>query len=76
MSSFQKKERFIVNLIFYGLIGALLFVGAKYLLPVLMPFLLALVVTLLLQPLIRLVAKNAPKFKKTPNLASFNIRVG
>ena len=46
MSSFQKKERFIVNLIFYGLIGALLFVGAKYLLPVLMPFLLALVVTL------------------------------
>ena len=64
MSSFQKKERFIVNLIFYGLIGALLFVGAKYLLPVLMPFLLALVVTLLLQPLIRLVAKNAPKFKR------------
>lgn len=64
MSSYQKKERFIVNLIFYGLIGALLFVGAKYLLPVLMPFLLGLLVTLILQPLIRLVAKQVPNFKR------------
>lgn len=64
MSSYQKKERFIVNFIFYGLIGALLFVGAKYLLPVLMPFLLGLVVTLMLQPPIRLVAKKKPRLKR------------
>lgn len=69
MNSYQKKERFIVNLIFYGLIGALLFLGAKYLLPVLMPFLLGLLVTLLLQPLIRLVAQKAPKFKRLSALA-------
>lgn len=64
MSSYQKKERFIVNFIFYGLIGALLFVSAKYLLPVLMPFLVGLMVALILQPLIRLVAKKAPKLKR------------
>lgn len=38
MEGYHKKERFIVNVIFYCIIVGLLFVGCKYLLPVLMPF--------------------------------------
>lgn len=64
MEGYHKKERFIVNVIFYCIIVGLLFVGCKYLLPVLMPFLIALVVTLLLNPLIRLVGRHEPRLRK------------
>ena len=39
----KKKEWFIVNIIFYVLIVGLLVVGAKYLLPVLTPFIVGLI---------------------------------
>ena len=64
MEGYQKKERFIVNVIFYCIIVGLLFVVSKYLLPVLMPFLVALVVTLILNPLIRFVGRHEPRLRK------------
>ena len=64
MLSYKRKEKFIVNLVFYCLITAILFVVCKYLLPVLMPFVLALLVTLILQPAIHAVEKRYPRLKK------------
>ena len=64
LEGYQKKERFIVNIIFYALIVGLLVLGAKYLLPVLTPFIVALVVTMSLNPLIRFVGRQEPRLKK------------
>ncbi|MDO4280252.1 MAG: sporulation integral membrane protein YtvI [Peptococcaceae bacterium] len=73
MEDYKRKERFIVNVIFLGLIALMVFFGCKYLLPVLAPFLVALVVTLMLQPLIRLVAKRQPRLRR---VAAFAICTG
>ena len=51
-------------MIFYLIIAGLIFVVAKYLLPVLAPFLVGLVITLLLNPLIRFVGRLEPRLKK------------
>ncbi|MEE0435889.1 MAG: sporulation integral membrane protein YtvI [Peptococcaceae bacterium] len=64
MQGYQKKERFIVNVIFYFIIAGLVFAVSKYLLPVLAPFLVALVVTMVLNPLIRFVGKHEPRLRK------------
>ncbi len=64
MLSYKKKERFIVNLVFYCLIAGLFIVLCKYLLPVLMPFVFALIVTLILQPSIHAVERKEPRLKK------------
>lgn len=64
LTGYQKKEWFIVNIIFYVLIVGLLVVGAKYLLPVLTPFIVGLIVTMTLNPLIRFVGRHEPRLKK------------
>lgn len=64
MINLRKKEWFIVNVIFYVLIIGLLVVGGRYLLPVLTPFIVGLIVTMILNPLVRLVGRHKPKLKK------------
>lgn len=61
---YQKKERFIVNVIFLMIIAGLVFAICKYLLPVLTPFIVALIVTMCLNPLIRIVGRHEPKLRK------------
>lgn len=61
---YQKKERFIINVIFLLIIAGLIFVACKYLLPVLTPFIVALVVTMVLNPLIRFVGRHEPRLRK------------
>lgn len=69
MIGYKRKERFIVNVIFYGFIGILIFAGAKYLLPVLMPFFMGLLVALLLQPPVRMLSEGRPQLKRVISLA-------
>ena len=64
LDGYQKKERFIANVIFYAIIVGLLFVVCKYLLPVLAPFIIGLIVTMTLNPLIRIVGRKEPRLKK------------
>lgn len=64
MVSLRKKEWFIVNVIFYVIIIGLLLVGGKYLLPVLTPFIVGLIVTMVLNPLVRMVGRHNPRLKK------------
>ena len=69
MIGYKRKERFIVNVIFYGFIGILIFAGAKYLLPVLMPFFVGLVVALILQPPVRMLSEGRPHLKRIISIA-------
>lgn len=45
----EKKKTFLVNVAYYGFFAVLIFLAARYLLPVLMPFLLALILAVLMQ---------------------------
>ena len=69
MIGYKRKERFIVNVIFYGFIGILIFAGARYLLPVLMPFFLGLLVALMLQPPVRMLSEGRPQLKRVISVA-------
>lgn len=64
MLSYQKKEWFIVNVVFYVLIIGLVLVASKYLLPVLSPFIVGLIITMMLNPLVRFVGTKAPHLRK------------
>lgn len=45
----EKKRRFIINIVFFGLIGLLFWAGVKYVMPVLVPFVLAFVISSLIR---------------------------
>lgn len=45
----EKKQKFIVNIIFYGLIVVLLWAACKFVLPVLIPFIVAFVISSLIR---------------------------
>lgn len=45
----EKKRQFIINIIYYGMIILLLWAGCKYILPVLVPFVIAFVIASLIR---------------------------
>ncbi len=55
----ELKQKFVLNTAFYAIIGALVVMGWKYLLPVMMPFIIGFVVALVVQ-----VPLNALKLQK------------
>lgn len=60
----EKKQNFIVNIIFYGLIIVLLWAACKYVLPVLTPFIVAFVIASLIRiPVKRLYGSSEVKNK-------------
>ncbi len=54
----EKRKRFIVNILYFAIILGIAIVLTRYALGVLMPFLIALVVSLLLKPLVRLLREK------------------
>lgn len=49
MGTYEKRKRFIVNAVFYAMIGMIVFLACQYILPALMPFVLAFLVATLIQ---------------------------
>lgn len=49
MGTYEKRKRFIVNAVFYAMIGIIVFLACQYILPALMPFILAFLVAALIQ---------------------------
>ena len=60
----QKKQQFITNIIYLAIIAAIIVVVARYLIPLLLPFVLALVVAGLLQKPIRFLDRKLPIKKR------------
>ena len=56
----ENRKRFIINVLYFALAAGLLYVGVKYALGWILPFIIGLLVALMLKPLIRLLAR---KFK-------------
>lgn len=49
MTHMEKKRKFIINIIFYGLIILLVWIACKFVLPVLIPFMIAFVIASLIR---------------------------
>ena len=49
----ERKKKFIINVAFYALIAILVWVGCKYLVSPMMPFIIAFLVAAVIQTLIR-----------------------
>jgi len=62
----DKRKTFIINVIYWAIILAIIFLIFKYLLNLVMPFIIALLVAWILRPLSRFYKR---KLKKQPNLA-------
>jgi sporulation integral membrane protein YtvI len=64
MAENNKRKRFIINVLYWVLITALVYVGFKYFIPLIWPFFLAFIFAWILRPLIRLLtAKCHVKYK-------------
>ena len=58
-NKYLERKRFIVNILFFGLAAALFYVGVKYVLHWVLPFLIGFLVSLLLRPGIRFLSKKS-----------------
>ena len=58
----ERKEKFIINVVFYALIAILIWVACKYLVSPMMPFIIAFVVAAVIQVPVRKI-KAEPKRK-------------
>ena len=56
----EKKRQFITNVIFYLIIAALVLVLCRYVLPVLVPFILGFLIAALVQIPVRKIGGNSP----------------
>jgi sporulation integral membrane protein YtvI len=56
--NYETRKRFIVNVLYFALTAALLYVSVKYVLGWLLPFIIGFVVSLLLRPAIRFLSKK------------------
>ena len=60
----EKQKRFLIRLAFFAAIAALVYVGLKYFLPIILPFVLAFVIVWMLrQPAVWLAEKLKIKSK-------------
>ena len=71
----ERKKKFIVNVVFYALILVLVWVGFKYLVTPMMPFIIAFLVAALIQIPVRKL-KVPPKRKKAVSIISCVIFYG
>lgn len=58
-SKYVKRKQFIVNVLFFGITAAILYMVVKYVLGWVMPFLIGFLVSLLLRPAIRLISQKS-----------------
>ena len=64
METTDKRRKFIVNVAYWAIIAGITYLIFRYLLNLLLPFVIALLVAWLLRPLSRLYRKRAPKVAK------------
>lgn len=69
----EKRRKFIINIIYWALILALIFAIFKYALPLFMPFCLALLCALIVQPAIRFLHKKLKIGKKISGIIALII---
>jgi len=55
----EKRKQFIINVVYFGLIAVMGYLSIKYLLGLLLPFIIGLGITGLLNPIIRVAAKKS-----------------
>lgn len=60
----EKKKKFIVDIIFYGLIALLVWAASKFVLPVLIPFIIAFVIASLIRVPVKRLYGNSEKKNK------------
>ena len=65
----EKKRQFITNVIFYLIIAALVLVLCRYVLPVLVPFILGFLIAALVQIPVRKIGGNSPRRRKLAAVA-------
>lgn len=63
MEKYEKRKRFLVNIAYYLIIGIFVFAGCRFILPVLVPFIIAFCVAALIRIPIKKIAKNHPAWK-------------
>ena len=61
METTDKRRKFIINVVYWAIIAGITYLIFRYLLNLLLPFVIALLVAWLLRPLSRLYRKRAPK---------------
>ena len=65
----DKKKTFLINILFFGVIATLCFVGFKYIVPVLTPFIIAFVIAWLIQRPVKQLSKHYNLNKKVTGIA-------
>ena len=61
METTDKRRKFIINVVYWAIIAGITYLIFRYLLNLLLPFVIALLVAWLLRPLSRLYRQRAPK---------------
>ena len=54
----QKQKNFIIKFTYFLIIIGLIFIAMKYVIPLLMPFIIGLIISIILKPTINFVAKR------------------
>lgn len=54
----QRKQEFIVNALYFAIVGTLVFVVLKYVFPLLMPFIIGFIIAMALRPLVDYLTKK------------------
>ncbi len=58
----EKRRKFIINVVYFAMIAVLVYLAFKYVLAVLMPFVLAFIIAAVLRPVVKFIKKHM-KFK-------------
>lgn len=64
MEKYEKRKRFIINAVFYSMIGFVIFVAGRYLLPVMIPFIVAFLIAGLIQIPVKKIGGTSRKRQK------------
>jgi len=72
----EKKKNFIINVIYFALIIAIVFIVIKYVLGLLMPFIIGSIVALLLRPVINFTSEKLHLHKKAVAVALILLSYG
>ena len=70
MENTDKRRRFLVNLLYWAAILAIVYLCFRFLLKLLMPFVIALLVAWLLRPLSRFYKKKLPRLSTALTVAT------
>lgn len=69
MPDYEDRVHFIINVIFIGMIAAIIFIALRVIVPVTLPFLIGLFIAFILKPITRFITEKTPFRRKAVSYA-------